>query len=333
MGGVAVFRPRFGDMAMTVRVLLVVPEHNQRTEIRKIILGSDLSTAIVEADSKESAMAAFHNGTFDCVLLFHRLPDGDGESVLLDMVANHNSTAAVIFVIPEYQRELILRVLSTGAAECVTEEQIGDGILEHTFRHAMARQTYLTKLRDLGHYDGLTRLPNRTLFEKEICSAIAQSNRTGRLLVLALINLDDFKHLNERYGHTIGDEILRAAGKRLKDLVRETDFVARIGGDEFAVIAPHVTSAAGATEIGAKLAGAFEEKFDNHGTPLSLSASVGLAVFPVDGRQPMMLMNCADQALYKAKASGRGMYRLFNEAGASTVHALDPATRPPTIRV
>jgi len=322
-----------GDLPMTVRVLLVVPDERQRTEIRKIILASDLSTAIVEVDSRQAALEAFHSGTFDCILLFHRLPDGDGESVLLDMVSNHNSTAAVIIVIPEYERDLILRVLGNGAAECITEDQLDGDSLDFAFRHAIARQTYMTKLRDLGHYDGLTRLPNRTLFEKEICSAIAQSNRTGRLLVLALINLDNFKHLNERYGHTIGDEILRAAGKRLTDLMRETDFVARIGGDEFAIIAPHVTSAAGAENIGAKLTHVFEESFDNHGSPLQVSASIGLAIFPADGRQPMMLMNCADQALYQAKAAGRGMYRLFNKASASTIHALDPTNRPPTARL
>lgn len=318
---------------MTVRVLLVVPDEKQRTDIRKIILASDLSTAIIEADSQKSALAAFHGGTFDCILLFHRLPDGDGESVLLDMVSNHNSTAAVIFVIADYERDLILRVLGTGAAECISEDQLDGESLDYAFRHAIARQTYMTKLRDLGHYDGLTRLPNRTLFEKEICGAIAQSNRTGRLLVLALINLDNFKHFNERYGHTTGDEILRAVGKRLKDLVRETDFVARIGGDEFAIIAPHVTSAAGAEEIGAKLSRAFEENFDNNGTALAVSASIGLAIFPADGRQPMMLMNCADQALYQAKAAGRGMYRLFNKASASTIHALDPTNRPPPVRL
>jgi len=317
---------------MTVRILLVVPDKKQRTAIRKIILASDLSSAIVEVDSQKAALEVFRGGTFDCVLLFHRLPDGDGETVLLDMVSNHNSTAAVIFVIPEYDRDLILRVLGTGAAECITEEQLDGDSLEYAFRHAIARQTYMTKLRDLGHYDGLTRLPNRTLFEKEICSAIAQSNRTGRLLVLALINLDNFKHFNERHGHTVGDEILRAVGKRLENLVRETDFVARIGGDEFAIIAPHLTSAAGAAEIGAKLTRTFEEIFDNHGVPMQVSASIGLSIFPADGRQPMMLMNCADQALYQAKAAGRGMYRLFNEADASTVHALDPTNRPPTVR-
>ena len=318
---------------MTVRVLLVVPDENQRTEIRNIVLAFDLSTAVIEVDTQQAALAAFHDGTFDCVLLFHRLPDGDGETVLLDMVSNHNSTAAFIFVIADYERDLILRVLGAGAAECITEDQLGSDGIEHAFRHAIARQKYMTKLRDLGHYDGLTRLPNRTLFEKEICSAIAQSNRTGRLLVLALINLDNFRHLNERFGHTVGDQILRAVSKRLTELVRETDFVARIGGDEFAIVAPNVTSAAGANEIGAKLIAAFEESFDEHGNSLRVFASVGLAIFPVDGRQPMMLMNCADQALYQAKAAGRGTYRLFNSSGAATVHALDPANRPPTARL
>lgn len=307
---------------MTYRLLLAVPDEAQRGDIHDRLLASELFAGIAEAATGSAAMDVLRGDFFDCVLLNHTLPDRDGETLLLDMVTNHNSNAAMIFADEQYDRETALRVLRAGAAEYVSYEQLAGDRLECAFLHAIARQSFMTRLRDLGHFDALTKLPNRTFFEKEIGTAIAQANRTGRLLALILVNLDNFKHINDQHGHLSGDAILRMVAERLRATVRETDFVARIGGDEFAIIAQNLISREGAAEIGAKLIGVFPEGFEVDGKRLRATASIGISLFPVDGRQPMTLMNCADQALYRAKSSERGSCCLFVDGNDARVSAL-----------
>ena len=162
----------------------------------------------------------------------------------------------------------------------------------------------------LAHHDPLTGLPNRTLFQDRFEQAIARARRNGGQAGLLFVDLDHFKTINDTLGHALGDELLVQVAARLQALVREVDTVARIGGDEFAVVLTdcgYEEAGSIAQRLVADLAGNFELR----GRKLYVTPSAGLALYPQDGEDMDSLYRAADMALYQAKADGRNRLRLY----------------------
>jgi diguanylate cyclase (GGDEF)-like protein len=172
-------------------------------------------------------------------------------------------------------------------------------------RRAEARITHL------AHHDVLTDLPNRALLRERLEQALGSMQQDGLRLVLLMLDLDRFKEVNDSLGHPIGDALLKVVTERLLGCIRDTDTIARVGGDEFAVLQrvgdPDTESAALAVRIQEVLATPFE--IDGH--HVQIGTSVGIAVAPSDGINPDQLTRNADLALYRAKSEGRGTYRSF----------------------
>lgn len=162
------------------------------------------------------------------------------------------------------------------------------------------------RMRHLAQHDVLTDLPNRLLFQDRLDQAIARARRGGDLLGVMLIDLDKFKAINDEFGHGIGDQVLRVAGTRLIQTLRATDTVARIGGDEFALILPDLSSAGAALAIAHKTLRQLSAPLTIDGRQLPLQGSLGIALFPTDGQSIAQLMQCADIAMYRAKRAGGG---------------------------
>jgi len=175
--------------------------------------------------------------------------------------------------------------------------------LEASLRAERARYEHLA-----GH-DPLTGLPNRRLFQDRLTRALARANRRDGHVGLIYVDMDEFKEVNDRYGHAVGDALLRAVATRLHDTVREEDTVARLGGDEFAVVLSELTTAADATEVADKLGSALSDPFQHDAVELRVSASIGCAVYPTDGADADDLMRAADAAMYRGKAVARQALR------------------------
>ncbi|CAN5440813.1 EAL domain-containing protein [soil metagenome] len=166
----------------------------------------------------------------------------------------------------------------------------------------------------LAHYDPLTELPNRLLFQKDLSAALARAVRRGELVAVHCIDLDRFKTVNDTLGHPIGDALLKTAAERLRACVREGDTVARLGGDEFAVVQTGLADLSGATRLAGRIVEALAETFDLQGHQVMIGGSVGVAVSPHDGADSDELLKKADMALYRAKADGRGTFHFFERA-------------------
>jgi len=156
-------------------------------------------------------------------------------------------------------------------------------------------------------HDPLTSLPNRRLFQDRIGQAILKSRRDRTVAAVMLIDLDRFKEINDTLGHPVGDRLLQMIGPRLQALVRRSDTVARMGGDEFAVLLPEVSDAAGAVAVADKVLRALEDPFPIDGLALDIEASIGIALCPDHGADPHMLMQRADVAMYTAKEAHTGI--------------------------
>ena len=178
-------------------------------------------------------------------------------------------------------------------------------------------------VRNLAQHDVLTGLPNRRLLSERLQQAIGFAKRQGHSLALIFHDLDNFKPVNDTYGHRAGDVLLQEVAKRLRDCVRETDTVARLGGDEFVVLLPSISGRDDALFVAEKIHDALLLPFDIEGHTVSISTSIGIAIHPDHGDTEEALLVNADDAMYSAKQDGRNNIKFFSAEMQATRHATD----------
>ncbi len=179
--------------------------------------------------------------------------------------------------------------------------------------HKLAEQVQTAKdqLDHLAHHDVLTDLPNRMLLQDRLAQAIELAQRQGRQLAVMFMDLDQFKHINDSLGHAIGDLLLQSVAQRLVACVRRSDTISRQGGDEFVLLLPYIEHAEDAALSAQKLLTAFAlaHRIEQH--HLHISASIGISIYPNDGRDAETLLKHADIAMYHAKENGRNNFKFF----------------------
>lgn len=163
----------------------------------------------------------------------------------------------------------------------------------------------------LAYRDTLTGLPNRLLFGDRLQQAIATAERDRTSLALMFIDLDRFKPINDRYGHDVGDLLLKEVAIRIQDCLRKSDTVARIGGDEFVVLLPFIKTRQNASALAEQIRHALHQPFEIAAHRLGISCSIGIAIYPDHAAQRRELIKCADTAMYQAKAQGRNGVILY----------------------
>jgi diguanylate cyclase (GGDEF)-like protein/PAS domain S-box-containing protein len=167
------------------------------------------------------------------------------------------------------------------------------------------------RIAHMAHHDALTDLPNRTVFSQRLNDALTRVRRERERIAVLWIDLDHFKSINDSFGHSVGDRLLKAAAERLRNASAEGALVARLGGDEFAVLLEKVTTPNDASAAAERLIEALSIPFMFDGTEMTVGTSVGIALFPGDGETADEMLRNADLALYRAKADGRGTHHFF----------------------
>jgi diguanylate cyclase (GGDEF)-like protein/PAS domain S-box-containing protein len=173
------------------------------------------------------------------------------------------------------------------------------------------RRRVVEKLEYMAHYDILTGLPNRIFFYNKFAHAIAFAKREKTQMALLFLDIDGFKEVNDIYGHNIGDMVLQNIAERLRICVRESDIIARIGGDEMTIILSKIAERADAALVAQKVIDAVSPEFTMENISCSIGVSVGISVYPEDGRETETLLKKADIAMYQVKESGKNGYRFF----------------------
>ncbi|MBI1207271.1 MAG: EAL domain-containing protein [Azospirillum sp.] len=168
------------------------------------------------------------------------------------------------------------------------------------------------QIRFLAHHDPLTELPNRLLVRDRFEQAVAQTDRQEGKIGVAYLDLDTFKAVNDCFSHAVGDALLRGVALRLKGCIRSVDTVSRLGGDEFLIVLPSVAGADFLSLIALRVVEAVSEPFVIEGRDLSVTASIGIAVYPDDGSDLDTLLRKADLAMYRVKEAGRNGFRFFD---------------------
>ena len=194
----------------------------------------------------------------------------------------------------EAGRDLNHAIILRGIVQDITERKMQQGRIEY-----------------LANHDALTGLPNRNLLSDRMEQAISHGRRTGQLVAVMVLDLDRFKHVNDTFGHSVGDSLLKAVAVRLKEAVRDGDTVARLGGDEFVVMLVNLSTPADADVVARKVLGTFAAPFAFDGHDLHVTTSIGISLCPIDGASAEALLRTADAALYSAKERGRNGYSLY----------------------
>ena len=183
------------------------------------------------------------------------------------------------------------------------------GIVRDITERKLAEQ----KIAHLAHYDYLTDLPNRALLLDVLDHSVSLAKRNKRKVAVLFIDLDGFKIINDTLGHEAGDLLLKGVSQRIKGMLRESDTVARMGGDEFILVLDNIESAENAMFAANKILMALSEPFDLMGQPGRVGGSIGVSIFPDDSDDAGQLVKQADEAMYLAKQSGKNTCRFYRE--------------------
>ena len=183
--------------------------------------------------------------------------------------------------------------------------------------HRLAEEAHLRE-QALARHDPLTGLSNRRVLEEELEKALARAGRLSTSFAVLLVDLDRFKPINDIHGHLAGDQVLVEIANRLKDVVRKNDTLARIGGDEFAIVCDLESSSVGDSKdvilFAERVIDAVRAPVSISGIEVDLDASIGIALGPTDGKDPEAILRAADIAMYRAKRAGRGTFRFYEES-------------------
>jgi diguanylate cyclase (GGDEF)-like protein/PAS domain S-box-containing protein len=188
-------------------------------------------------------------------------------------------------------------------------------------RDVTEHKQFEQRLAEMATHDSLTGLPNRILLSDRFTVALALSRRTRNRLAVLMLDLDRFKAVNDSLGHDVGDQLLKAVGKRLLSTMRKSDTVARVGGDEFVLVLPQIPQADEAAKFAQRTLDAFQEPFVCDDRQLHITTSIGVAVYPEHGKDIESLLKSADAAMYLAKEQGRAIYKLCDGSKAATLLA------------
>ena len=188
----------------------------------------------------------------------------------------------------------------------------GQALVQATVRNISDRKKSEERLNQMAHYDVLTNLPNRALFSDRFSQALAHSKRTESMLAICFLDLDNFKPINDNFGHAIGDLLLIEVANRLKMTIREEDTASRQGGDEFTLLLRDIESFAQCEQLLNRVRQSLAQPYVINGHTHDLSISLGSTIYPLDNSDLDTLLRHADQAMYQAKLAGKDQLKLFN---------------------
>ena len=220
-------------------------------------------------------------------------------------------TIPVIILTGRGDERIAVQAMKAGAADYITKDSLAPEPLTRAIRYAIDRhrmEVELERARQVEHHfayhDALTGLPNRKLLLDRLERAIAHCRRHGHLVAILFLDLDRFKPVNDSLGHAVGDQLLTAAARRLTACVRQTDTIARAGGDEFVIVLGGIEQQRDAVTAARKILSAVARPFLLDGQEVLLTASIGISLYPHDGQDPESLIRNADAAMYQAKSQG-----------------------------
>ncbi len=300
------------SQSKVIKLLIVDDDNVDRKRIERYLsCNQRYKYHIVTANDYDTALLLLTETQFN-VCLFDYYLNGHTGLELLEKAQHLNPTASIIMLTGQVDDAIDEQLLLAGASDFLHKDDITEVVLNRAIRYAIHHKKMAIEHEYLAHYDELTQLVNRNLFFDRLTHLIKSLQRHNRHHAILYIDVDYFKKINDRYGHHIGDILLKEFAKRLLTSIRASDTAARLGGDEFAVILECVDEE-NTRDIAQKILYQMEEPFFIENLKIHISVSIGFTLFPSEDLVDAQgILKQADDALYQAKHGGRKRYFHFD---------------------
>jgi diguanylate cyclase (GGDEF)-like protein len=296
---------------MKINVLLVEDNPGDARLMQEMLVPSKFDRAyefsITRTDRLQSALEKLAEESFQILLLDLYLPDSSGLESLRLMRSRHPQLPIIVLTGTDDEK-IAFQAVQEGAQDFLIKGQVDGQLLVRSMRYAIERKRLGERLQYMATHDLLTDLPNRQLFQDRLTHSIAHAlrciknkDRKSNLAVM-MLDLDSFKKVNDTLGHAVGDLLLQEVAERLKGCLRGCDTIARFGGDEFTLILDEIGPPEDCALVATRILDSFSKPFFLDVHELKITASIGISLFPRDGKDEETLLRCADEAMYKAKA-------------------------------
>ena len=279
----------------------------------------------------EDGLKLLSENKFDIILVDLSLQDSHGFETF-EQINTTWPEIPIIVLTGNEDDDLATQAVKAGAQDYLVKGQFEQQLLIRSIRHALERHQLLRELkaaqvaeRFLAYRDNLTKLPNRQLFYDRLHQAILHSKRHKNVFAILFLDLDGFKKINDKLGHGTGDYLLKIAAERLKKCLRQSDTVARWGGDEFTIILNRISQEQDAIKVAQKILESISQPFQAQEYDLFVTTSIGISLYPSDATDVEILLKNADTAMYRAKKDGKNSFRCY--APSMDVNYLEHVTR------
>ncbi len=302
-------------------VVLADDDPSIRLMVRHVLESEDFD--IVEASDGLEAIKAVEKHHPALILLDAVMPGIDGFTTCKQIKDKGYTDIPVMMITGLDDDASVERAYEVGAIDFITKP-IKWAVLKHRVKSVVAKVVAERKVQLLAYRDTLTSLPNRLLFADRLEQAVIRCERSRTSMALMLVDIDDFKLVNDSFGHDAGDKLIKAVGQLISKSLRRADTIARLGGDEFAVIIEGIEAPDDAISIADNLTTILEHNVRLDDQETYTSASIGIAVYPDDGKDARTLLKNADTAMFRAKENGRHCFQFYKpEMSVTAMERLD----------
>ncbi len=309
-------------------ILLVDDDQVDRAAIIRTLKKSNLDVYIEEAITVNQGLELYSKRVFDIILLDYSMPSRDGIEMILDIRNEAKDSGTAIVMMSTHEDENIaLECIKAGAQDFLTKADISEkklrrAILHSTTRHDLEKKLFQTyqQVKQLAETDSLTGLPNRYFFDESVKLAITNNKRNDHILALLLLDIDNFKLINDNFGHDVGDLLLKKISTKIKQCLRGNELFSRLGGDEFAITLSNLESSEQALHVAQRIIKAMQEPIEIATITINSTVSIGIALYPCNGKTSEELFKYADIAMYRAKKLGRNQICFFEDEMQQKFH-------------
>lgn len=305
---------------MTINVLIVDTDCPEKNDLKNVLGTVPIDLVLQEASSAAQAIAKTQKSNFDCIFINSSLPDQDCTELYKDLMLTVTHTPSIVFLTEHEKEQEAIEKQNMIGIEFINKKILDKQAIQTTLQYALSRQKLLTQISDLQNFDLLTNLNNRGAFLSALEKTIAHSQRTNKPFAVLIFDIDHFKDINETMGHQFGDEVLKTTADKLLKNIRESDYLARLGSDEFGIIATNLWDYECAASFSKRIIELFGSPLHIEKQKIYLSTSIGIAMYPYDGSRPEELLSHVESALNKAKREGRSFYCFYDDKMNKQAH-------------
>lgn len=301
--------------SQSIKVLLIEDNPGDCRLIQEMLLEADVPSFGFEldyADRLSKALDHLGKKDVDIILSDLSLPDSQGFETF-NRLHVHASKVPIVVLTGTFDDEWLgIEAVKKGAQDYLVKQQVNSNLLRRSICYAIERKRLEETIRRMAYHDPLTNLPNRALFSDRLTLAIARTRRNKETLAVLFLDLDEFKHVNDTLGHTMGDQLLKVMAARLAGCVRACDTVARFGGDEFTLLLSGINRPENTANVADKILESVRQPLKLESHEVNVTASIGIALCPGDGGDVETLLKNADIAMYRAKGCGKDNYQFYS---------------------